>query len=142
MQERKVIFYYRHEEELRVETMWTRKVDQGYAVDNIPFFVTSIAYDDIISLEEEDGAFYFEQLVQVSGNSTIRIIVFDVSSINEVTTKIESFGCDWETVGSILPGLIAVNVPKDMPYSNIRTFLEEGELAGRWSYEEACLGHK
>ncbi|WP_257463255.1 DUF4265 domain-containing protein [Archangium lipolyticum] len=36
--------------------------------------------------------------------------------------------------------LVAVDVPPEEPYEKLKAFLEQGEHAGRFEYEEACLG--
>ena len=41
---------------------------------------------------------------------------------------------------SDLPRLVAVDVPPHVPYEGIKTFLEQGEQAGQFEYQEACLG--
>ncbi|EPX56279.1 hypothetical protein D187_007621 [Cystobacter fuscus DSM 2262] len=33
-----------------------------------------------------------------------------------------------------------MDVPPDVPYEAIKAFLEQGERAGQFEYQEACLG--
>ena len=42
---------------------------------------------------------------------------------------------------SHLDNLISIDVPKNLSYSIVKSYLDEGEIKGLWSYKEACLSH-
>lgn len=135
----KVLLTYEDESEYKVESVWATKVGDYYKIDNIPFFAKNVALGDIVSVEEDDEkALYFDKLVQASGNSVIQMIIFDTAQVGHVGRQLESLGCGWE--GSHIENYISVNVPKEVPYTTIKTFLDEGEKEGKWEYREACLG--
>jgi len=123
------------------ESMWVSEAEGGYRVDNIPFYAKGIAYGDIIAVEEEDGAYYFEELVEASGHSTVRVVFFDLSIMDEVKKKLLEIGCDWEGMKPDMP-LLAVDIPPSIDYSIVKEYLGSGRSAGLWDYQEACLGWK
>ena len=99
----------------------------------------SIALDDLVSVEEEDGALYFDSLVQSSGHSTIQVVFFDEKILMETGRELEQMGCTWE--GSHLKTLISVDIPEEVDYKVVKEYLDKGENESRWSYKEACLAH-
>jgi hypothetical protein len=48
-----------------------------------------------------------------------------------------ALGCNSELD---LPRLVAADVPPNIPYEQIRSYLDEKERAGVFEYEEGCLG--
>ena len=140
----KVLFVYSddHEpSEFKIESLWAKKIrDDLYKVDNVPFFAKNIAVGDIIKVEydEEEKSLYFDELVEPSGNSVVRIVPFDKSTSREIEKELLDLGCDWESLEN--RNLIAVHIPKEVPYDQIKTYLVEG--SEKFDYQEACLGFK
>lgn len=58
--------------------------------------------------------------------------------VEPVQQELIKMGCSWE--GSDVRRLIAVDVPPEVPYGVVKAFLERGEAAGTFEYQEACLG--
>lgn len=140
MEESKVKFiYYDLEDNLAVESVWALKEGNYFRIKNIPFFAPNIAFDDLVSVENDEGELFFDDIIEESGNSTLQLIIFNEKDINEVTKKIESFYCGWE--GSHLKGYLSVNIPKDIDYTPIKAFLDEQAEKGLLDYKEACLSH-
>ena len=124
------------------ESLWCLKSGEFFIVDNIPFVAKRVALGDTIKAEydEEDGAHYFDDFVNVSGNTTLRVYFNDTNLIDSVRKKLEELGC--ETEAFLARNLVAVNVPKNTEYKPIKQYLEEGERLGQWQYEESCLAHE
>lgn len=136
----KVTFvYYDLEGEIAMESVWAAKEENGYRIKNIPFFAPNIAYDDLISVENDDEELFFDDIIIESGNSTIQLIIYNENDIEGITKKIESFDCGWE--GSHLKGYISVNVPKEVSYLPIKSFLNNELENKKLDYKEACLSH-
>lgn len=131
--------YYDLEGVLSTESVWALKEGDCYKVKNIPFFAPNIAYDDIISVEEDDGELFFDDIIEESGNSTLQVIIYNESDIDDITKKIERLDCGWE--GSHLKGYISVNIPKEIRYLPVKTFFESEKENKRLDYKEACLAH-
>lgn len=134
----KLLIPYRLDDELAYESLWVRKVEAGYQINNIPFLAKNIAFGDIVEASEEDGMLYFEDLLEASGHSTIRILFWRVESLQPAADELIRLGCDWE--GSHIPSMIAVDVPPSVEYTVVKAFLEEGFSNKIWDYQEACLG--
>lgn len=131
------INYYDLEDNLAVESVWAVKEDNYYRIKNIPFFAPGIAYDDLVSIEEEDGDLYFDEIIKESGNSTLHVIIFDEANQKLVTDKFESMNCGWE--GSHQKNYISVNVPKEVNYNIVKGYLHHGRETNLFDYKEACL---
>ena len=141
MSDSKILLTYKDGEgNYQIESVWATKEGAYYRINNIPFFATNIALDDLVSVEEEDGGLYFDKLKEASGHSTIQMIIFNEDDLMRIGKDLEGLGCTWE--GSHVKTLIAIDVPRDVSYNMVKQYLEKGEAEGRWSYKEACLAHK
>jgi hypothetical protein len=121
-----------------VESLWALPVGAGlFKLDNIPFFATGVAVDDIISAEEEGGVLRYKEVVRPSAHSTLRVIVYDEAEVAQVRSRFKEMGCSTEL--SHIPGLIAIDVPPTVSLEALKPILEEGRAQERWDYEEACL---
>ena len=138
----KVLFHLEQDEDGyppdRVETLWAIEMGDGlYKIDNIPFFVTGIAVEDIVSAEPEAGMLVYKEVVHPSGHGTFRVVVYDHDEVPGVRGLFKQLGCSTEQ--SHLRGLIAVNVPPSVPWDDLKRVLDTGRAQDRWDYEEACL---
>ncbi|RSC80276.1 DUF4265 domain-containing protein [Acinetobacter haemolyticus] len=123
------------------EIVWGKKFENDkYYIKNIPFFAPNISFDDLIEVDNEEGSLYFNDLVEPSNNSTLRIIFFedDSKSIYELLRKIESYLAEWEGLEN--KPYYAINVPKNVNYKVLKNFLDEYEVF--FDYEESCLSEK
>lgn len=140
MSDSKILLTYKNEDgEFDVESVWATKEGEYYRINNIPFFAPNIALEDVVSAEEDDGALYFDSLIEPSGHSTVQMIIFEENKVIETGKQLEEMGCTWE--GSHIKALISVDVPKEVSYYDVKQYLDKGEQEGRWSYKEACLAH-
>ncbi|MDC4296521.1 DUF4265 domain-containing protein [Acinetobacter baumannii] len=136
-----IIEYLDKENELSRESIWGEmsKSDQ-YFVRNIPFFAPNLAYDDLIKVEIKNETLYFDDLITLSNNSTLRIIFFNSGAdcIQEILSTLETFLCDWEEfVGK---PYYAINVPKKVNYALVKKYLDG--KSDFLDYEESCLSDK
>src|SRR5260221_6074103 len=99
---------------VQVESLWARPFDEGkYVLDNIPFFARGVSWRDMISASQgADGNKWFSGVVNPSGHSTIRIVMFRNSGarpleerVAELRGRFAAVGCSTEL--SHLPGLFA-----------------------------------
>lgn len=137
---KKVILVYKDSAgEIAEETIWTEPLDNGnYKVDNIPFFAPNLAYEDIISVEDDNGELYFESLIQASKHSTIQVIFFDPHKENEVLSRLEEASCQWE--GMQGGRYYAIDVPPEQDYKKIKKMLDIERQNSVLDYKEACIG--
>jgi hypothetical protein len=131
------------------EAIWCEKLEEHqFRVDNIPFFVTGVSFLDIVSVHEEpEGYLNFDQLVEESGHSTIRVIFLDNADdrrplevrSHELARQLEVLGCGVSV--SPPPLLLAIDIPPTLAIGPVRRLLATGEERGFWSYEEGTLIH-
>jgi hypothetical protein len=138
----KILFHLEQDEDgyppASVESLWALPKGEGlFQVDNIPFFATGVAVGDLVSATPEEGAFLFQDVVQASGHSTLRLAISEAADVPAVRALFEQKGCSVEQ--SHLPRLIALDVPPSVPLGSLRPVLMAGQEQGRWDYEEACL---
>jgi hypothetical protein len=140
MSRHKVLLTYKDDDgNFQIESVWATMKGNYYEINNIPFFASNIALGDLISVEHDDGALYFDELIEPSGHSAIQIVFFDEKYMKQAERELEVFGCTWE--GSHIKTLIAVDVPKNISYSIVKGYLDKGEKESKWSYKESCLAH-
>jgi hypothetical protein len=143
MEHTKILFEYEGSapDQLELESIWACPVDDGFKIDNIPFYVRGIALDDIVSAERDDGGMLrYQRLIRSSGHSTIRLWFADDEErrIISVRQMFRDLGCESEQ--SDRRRLVAVDIPPSISYEQIRAVLDEQEKLGVFEYEEACLG--
>lgn len=120
------------------ESMWARRLPDGtFEIDNIPFYSYDVAVGDIVKAQEVDGELFFSERVRDSGNSVIRMLIYNRDELDKVRSELRALGCDSEGDGVVL----AVNVPAEVAYAPILQFLTDGDRAKRWGFEEAVLCH-
>jgi len=121
------------------ETMWVIRRDDGYEIDNIPFYVKELALGDVVGARPDaSGVLWYSELIRPGGHSTIHLWFSSEKEVESVREALRELGCSSEV--SDLPRLVAVDVPPDVAYEKVKAFLKQGESAGRFEYQEACLG--
>jgi hypothetical protein len=130
-----------------VETMYADLVDEKegfYKLDNIPFFVTGFAADDIVKAEKvDDGLPKVIELIEESGNSTINIFFLDKDNdeySKKILKELNGLGGEYEGMEGVIKGYYSLNIPKDKDYKTIYNFLTKEN--GKLDFREACIGHK
>src|SRR4051794_26711825 len=95
----KVLFVQKvGEDEYETEGIWCLKDGEDYVVDNIPFVANRVSLGDTIKAEYDanENAFYFDDFVKVSGNTTVRLYFEDQSIIEDTRSKLVELGCEGE----------------------------------------------
>jgi hypothetical protein len=138
-------FYSDVLEKWTVETLWATAVDveKGwYRLDNIPFYVKSIACDDVVFAEyDEDEQFLtFRDVVQSSGNSTIQIVVMDPAlETKSIRALFDALGCSSE---EFQERYFVIDVPSRLSYHPVKSLLDKLFANDSIDYSEACLSDK
>lgn len=123
------------------ETLWARELDGNlFQIDNIPFFVIGVSYEDVVTASYIDNQLCFDEVVHASGHSTVRVVVYDESQMQPLRQSLQNYGCSDEL--SHLPNLVSIDIPPEIELSQIIDFLIEGEEQEVWSYEEANICHE
>lgn len=141
MQSMVIAFEYPEPGMFALESVSVTEVEGGYQIQSIPIGAYELARMDIVAAKpDERGVLRYESLISPSGHSTIHLL-FPKEKINEVDRvrrELQALSCDSEL--GTHDRSVAVDVPPTVQYLHIRSYLEAGEAAGRFKYEEACLG--
>jgi hypothetical protein len=98
-----------------VENMHAQPPSDGtFRLDNVPFHVRGISYDDIFTVVPNDGRLFFSSVARRGGHSTYRVRLpagKPHSHFLDRWAPLEALGCTYE--GSSLGGrrLYAIDVP-------------------------------
>ena len=55
-----LLVYWDADGETAIESVWATPEGNYYRIKNVPFFAPNIAYNDLVSVEEDSGDLYFE----------------------------------------------------------------------------------
>ena len=136
----KISVVFENDDQIITEALWATKIGDYFKIDNIPFYVPNIAYNDIISATEKDGEFYFDKLIKASGHSVIQLVFFEGDQIEKVVGRLIKLGCEWEQLESF--PIITLDIPPEVNYPPIKIYLDKCQEKGILDYKEACLGFK
>jgi Domain of unknown function (DUF4265) len=142
---RKVFFSLEQDEDgyppVTVESAWAVQREDGYELDNIPFYARSVACADLVAVRaDETGRLWYEHVIRPSGHSTVRVLLARKEDVGPLRERLRELGCASEI--SDMPRLISVDIPPTVKYVDVRKFLDEGEHEGRFEYEEGCLAQQ
>lgn len=140
--QRKIVFRLEQDEDgyppVGYESVWADRLADGtYRIDNLPWYSYDAACGDIVSAKEIDGELFFDELVKPSGNTLLRVVVYQEEDVPGLVNDLKPLGCDCERNGR----LVAVNVPAGVDYAPIFRLLMAGQERGSWGFEEAVLCH-
>ena len=130
------------------ERLWAVRTGPTTAVlDNNPFFARGYAYGDEVRFERSaSGELKVTAVVTCSGYCSIRIAPHDRKDEFrdlEVQAGIRAvfvpLGVACEMAGPNLFNIVALAVPPSSDLAAVRQALLDGERAGHWSFEEACI---
>lgn len=140
--EKIIVPYYNMDNILSKEIVFGRKIGlDKYVIENIPLYAPNLALGDILLVEKlDDEQLYFEDLLETSENSTIRIVFFNYDPIivQKILKEIEGYSINW--VGFVGGSYYSLNINKDLDYKKIKLFLEGNSKI--MDYQESCLSEK
>lgn len=140
--EKIIVPYYNVDNILSKEIVFGRKIGlDKYVIENIPLYAPNLALGDILLVEKlDDEQLYFENLLEKSENSTIRIVFFNYDPIivQKILKEIEGYSINW--VGFVGGSYYSLNINKDLDYKKIKLFLEGNSKI--MDYQESCLSEK
>ena len=140
--EKIIVPYYNVDNILSKEIVFGRKIGlDKYVIENIPLYAPNLALGDILLVEKlGDEQLYFEDLLETSENSTIRIVFFNYDPIivQKILKEIERSSINW--VGFVGGSYYSLNINKDLDYKKIKLFLEGNSKI--MDYQESCLSEK
>jgi len=138
----KIKMYYDDENGKQwIESLWATPTNEGYILENSPFYVLGYSLGDLVSGKMIHGELFVDELLKESGNSTIHLIFFDRSFVQSFRDELNTYGCKSELSDN--PSLISMNVPNNVNYyGQIKPILDNYSNSNRLDYQEACLAHE
>ncbi|MGV6861225.1 MAG: DUF4265 domain-containing protein [Putridiphycobacter sp.] len=133
-----------HEQEM-VENLWAKVVDDKkgyYKLDNIPFYVSSVATGDIISaqFDNQEQSLTFNEVIQHSGNSTVHVILLNqTTGANTIRDIFVELGCNSEKLND---NYFALDIPVEANYTPVKQKLDKLSLDNTIDYAESCLSQQ
>ena len=107
-----------------------------YRVENSPSFAYSVSLNDIVRARRgKDGLLHFSEVVEKSGNRTVRLLLakFSVNSetAQPILRGIEGLGCSYENLQA---SMLCVNVPHEVDLQQVVEYLKTLEMW--WEYAD------
>ena len=126
------------------ESLWARSIAPDlYELRNVPWFALGYAFGDVVrTAVGEQGEPIVVQQVKWSGRYTVRVIPLgdlpDRDAVMDVIKQFSALGAECE---SALPAhrIVALDIPPTAERARIKQFLVDGEIGGRWGYDEGCV---
>ncbi len=127
------------------ESVWAERIsDNKFKLRNSPFFAKGVSFEDIVSTFKDNQNLVYKKTLISAGHSTYRLLVKadDLPKPFSVYWKpIENLGCSYEENSEMALRMYAVDVPPTTDVKKVYAFLEMGEEAGVWDFEEGHYGH-
>jgi hypothetical protein len=120
-----------------VESVWVEKQGENYILQNTPFFAYLYAYQDVVSVEMIDGDKAIINIIECSGNSSVRILFFDIDYMPIVRERLDKAGYSSEASPTLC--MLAVNIPKESSYLHFLNIIKDYCEKGIIDYEESAL---
>jgi len=121
------------------ETVWADRVSPDqFRIENSPFFMNGVSFQDIVRAKEADGFFEFEEVVTRGGHSTYRIFMQGARTLQDDEFRhywgpISALGATYENGNG---RYITVDIPPGKNVAAIYKLLEAGEEVGVWAFDE------
>ncbi len=127
------------------ESLNARAEEDGFILDNTPFFVTGIGLGDLVHahpIPNQPGTFMFANVLRSSAAKSISIIFLAHDIVEDVLQTLKARGCicEYGDFGAREPlRMLAVSVPASCDYKAIAEYLAELEERELLSYSELAL---
>jgi Domain of unknown function (DUF4265) len=136
----KILFYLERDEHgyppVEIESLWALPHDEGYELDNIPFYANGVALGDIVSAEPDaGGALVYQSVVRRGGHSTYRIFLLEPGP-DEPQRAVDCLRAHGLGVERDVPGLLAIDIPPNVSLEGAEALLFEGVDSGRWELQD------
>lgn len=116
------------------ESLWSTQVTETtYEIDNIPFYAKDLSLGDVVSVKKNNDNLHVDQVMQSSGNSTIRVIFFNSEEqALEITHQLIKMDCEIETFSK---QFIALSISKTDILERVITYLDLLSSEEKLDYE-------
>jgi hypothetical protein len=140
MQQVKVVF----ESEDGTESLWATPVDSGFVIDNYPFYLKGVCFEDLIEATPlTNGLYQYVRTVEKSNNSLYRVFYEPEHALRaaELLADLHQLGCHHGKNELVDGVLAAVNIPGAVNADIAWKLLETGLNEGTWVIQEGDDRH-
>lgn len=124
-----------------LERLWATPLSADrYLIENSPFNVYGISYQDVVRGLIRDGEIFFSGVIKRGGHSTLRVRLNELDSHEKFVgnwQEIRLMGCTAERCASEPRQLYSIDVPPEVNVDKVIGLLAAKEKDGVWEYEEA-----
>jgi hypothetical protein len=117
------------------EEIAASSLDNGRCrIDGIPVFVDGLACGDVVEVVHVQGdtRIWATQVLESGGHWTVRVLPWKPEALHSVAHHFMRLGCK---ANATQFGLVAVDVPPNVPARRIMSALEHGKVAGEWDFD-------
>jgi hypothetical protein len=120
------------------EWLWAEQVaESAFRLTTSPTFAKGLSLFDVVHAVLYDGRWFIDSVIESSGHSTLRVVLFDDKWHERLHEMGAQFGCAVEHTE--IPGYFAIDVPPDGEYDGLLDALRKGAAAGAWDFDEAAI---
>lgn len=125
---------------ISVETLNAKLIDKNIAIiDNIPFFVEGVAYEDEVLLLYQNNKYFFQKLIRKSGNKIVSLIIIDIFVKQELIAYFNKEKLMYEIGKFPDYTMLSVSIKDSCQFDKTKNYLSTLENNGLISYAELCL---
>lgn len=128
---------YKDNDDFKIEKVDAIQLGEYYQLKAVPAFANNLAYNDIISVEEENGYLFFDKLIRPSGHSVVHLAILEPMSSNSIISSLLSLNLGLNYLHNNL--YLVIDIPSHIDYSEVKQILEKEASLGNIDYKEACL---
>ncbi len=136
----KIFFEWKDEDgTLRSESMWAEGLDRdSFRLDNVPFFMYGISYNDILNTVIKENSFFFNKIIKRGGHSTLRAYFLNKNKDQQerIVENISTLGA---TIERASEPHVAIDIPSSIKLEPIIDLLKKAESEGVLEYEEGFI---
>jgi hypothetical protein len=132
-----VSLVYKEDDDYKIEKVDIIKTGEYFQLKGVPAFASGVAYNDIISVEYENGQAFFNELIESSGHSVVHIAILNIENSTLFFANLISFGVHINYLNNNL--YLVIDIPPSTFYKTFRAFLLEEIGLNNISVSEACI---
>lgn len=122
-----------------VESLWATTADEGFVVDNYPFYLKGVNFGDLVeAVPVSPGIYTYVRTIAKSSHSLYRVLFEDAHAARatELLDNLGSLGCSHEKGAMADEVLVAVHIPDTVDADTAWNILEAGLNEGTWQVQE------
>lgn len=133
------------------EGLWALSLGGSqYRLNNTPWFVRGVACEDVVeAVPDIIGTLWVSRRVAWSGRHVVRLTPAQQhrrrpsrrppAALVKARKDLKKWNVGVESMGPP-QWMVALDIPADADFKVVKQYIRDGHQAGRWDYEEGCVG--